>query len=255
MTEVAKEVMGQFPIDDLCFILTAGLFAVLAFPFDIFSFNFISLATFNWADLPSLVSSNFKPFVNLTYLGQFQDRFYILLLASLPFGVMIYFSSSIYEKLNSLLSRLFKRFLRETPREKFGTAKLKEDIVMEEKFRNASIARKLRFYRWLKDRGVNKYIVFIWSMRQVATALLFGIETLLFVYVLPSSILVLISTPSSWVTCLTWSVISLLLLLFFARFAYFDFEKRYNKTHGELFATFVEEERFNAQEWDFKYSS
>jgi hypothetical protein len=222
MAEVAKEVMGQFPIDELCFIFASGLFILLAFPFDIFSFDFSSPVAFDIGEFSKWVYSSFAPFANLKYVGwQFPTYLAMLFFASLPLGVIMYLLFGVYERSNHFIMSSIGRVFGTTPKELFCN---------EHKFDGAPMHVKLEFYLWLKEKGVNRFMTLLWSMRSISTGLLYGSETF--------SLLVILSLLlGARTSILEWLGFSVILVLFFY-FCFVAFQKRSNDLVDVLFTTF-----------------
>lgn len=211
--EAAKETLGQFPIDDLFFILTSGLFVVMAFPFDIFNFDFSLLPTFSITDLPKLASSNFAPFINLKYLGvQFPTYLIMLVLLSIPFGMMIYLLDGAYQRLNYIV-------MRGRVKERFCKSEIGE----------VPLGVILDFYEWLREKKMGKYASLLWSMKSTSTGLLYGGET----FILFVSISMLLARRVYW----EWFVFSFI-LTFFLYAIHIIYQRRYNTLFDALYNTY-----------------
>jgi hypothetical protein len=214
--EAAVETLGQFPIDVLFLMLTSGLFVVMAFPFDIFRIDFSSLQTFSITDLPKLVSSNFAPFINMKYLGvQFPTYLIMLLLVSIPFGVVIYLLYGVYERFNHVLMRGF----------------VKKRICKSE-MNEVALGVKLEFYKWARENRMGKYISLILSLKAIAAGLLYGGET--FILIVFISMLLAWRAYWGW----GWFVFSIILTVFLY-VVELIYDRRSNEVSDALYNTFL----------------
>jgi len=242
MTEVVEKVMGQFPIDELCFILAAGLVTIMTFPFDIIRL-LSSSANINWAELSSIIS-NFEPFVNLQHVlasEHVAELFVVFLLSSVLIGILIYLSAAAFEKANDLLGMFLKKYKCHPKRLVLWMSKIasKEPCEMEkssvsnpsddnDEFETAHPFYKLKFYEWLRMRKVDRYVLLLWTMRRVSTALLFCSEIFW--------VLALLSAALSHIWLLVaWSSFIVVVTYFFF---YATFEIQYEKSHKVLYKTF-----------------
>ncbi len=256
MTEVAEEVIGHFPIEELCFILTAGLFITLTFPFDIGKV-LSSPVDINWAELPSIISSNFKPFVNLLNVLASEhvgELFVVLLLSCIPVGVMIYLSLTVYEKANKSVGDFLKKYKLDPKRRvrwMWDTTSKKEHRVnnRNDEFISADDDHKLRFYEWLGAKKIGRFVLFLWAMRSVSEALLYGSETF--------GLLTLMSAiiPMFWNQVSTeiwiWVVYSTFIFFVIYVFVYSPFKAKYDMYNERYYKSFRKEELVITDEADF----
>jgi hypothetical protein len=249
--KVAEKVMGQFPIDELCFILAAGLLTTMTFPFDIIRL-LSSSANINWTELPSIIS-NFKPFVNLLYVltsEHVAELFVVLLLSSIPVGIMIYLSLAVYEKANDSLGRFLKYYTGHPKRlvlRMLGITSEKKPNEAEEpsvsnsndpndKFETSNsarvICRNLKFSEWLRAKKVDRYFLFLRTMRSVSTTLLYGSETFWLLAVL-SAVLPLLWLHVS-IDIWLWVAYSAFIVVVIYLFFYAPFQTIYETSHSKI---------------------
>ena len=174
--ENAKGIIDYFPINELLFVLTAGVFIVISFPFDIFNF-FTDLPSIDYSlgnviPLPDL-SYYFQPFGNLHYLklDNFATGLVLIIFLSLLIGAIMVCSISIFEWVNRRISWPFRYFYRK----KYG--KEREDIKKDWIATN----EQMSFHRWLERNHLGREILYVSTMRQVSVAFLYGSETLFLV--------------------------------------------------------------------------
>ena len=229
--ESVNNALEKFPINQIIFILTVGIFIVISFPYDYNNLLAIGLDKikfynlFGVIPLPQINSStdSFQPFVNLQYL-QSTSGFPIgvtqTILFSLPVGVLIYSLSDIYEKANHGLKWfvyfIFRRSL--TPK---GNKLTKRGID------------HISFSNWEIRRHQGRYINFLTSVREVNTGLLYGTETLL-LFVLISTILQGNQYHYGWL------FLSFILCLFFG-VSYLLSEYKFNKEFNNLMDIYRQE--------------
>ena len=113
--ETAKGIVDSFPINQIIFILTIGVFIILFFPFDIYRFFTESNLTFtSWNYIPipnlSILSNMFQPLVNLNYLklDTIASGLAFILFFALIVGAIMHCSIGIFQWVNSKLSIPFR---------------------------------------------------------------------------------------------------------------------------------------------------
>jgi len=198
LSDIAREVLGRFPIENLGFVFVAGFFTVVSFPFDLFSRDF-SRSTYlsivseqsvscslNWLGL------KFDPFVNIKYLGyQFPTGLAELVLVSLPVGLLLYVLFELYGWINRRPYALYLRFIRRdrSSSEEIGKpfdSPISSDSpikkwVCGKRLSFDSHEQELDFYDWLKETGIVKSIDFLVLMRSSFEGILYGSETFFFI--------------------------------------------------------------------------
>ena len=230
--ESVNNALEKFPIHQIIFILTVGIFIVISFPYDYNNLLTIGLDKikfynlFGVLPLPqiNLSTDSFQPFVNLQYLRSSSSDFSIgvaqTILFGLPVGVLIYSLSDLYEKANHgvkwFVYFIFRRSL--TPK---GNKLTKRGID------------HISFSNWEIKRNQGRYVNFLASVREVNTGLLYGTETLLF--------LVLISTILQGNQYhYGWLFLSFILCLFFG-VIYLLSEYKFNKEFNNLMDIYGQE--------------
>jgi hypothetical protein len=175
--ETAKGIIDYFPINEILFILAAGVFTVLSFPYDVFQlFSDSQSAQFSlWYGIPipklSDISAYYKPFGNLHYLNlnNFATGLAFVIFLSLIVGSIVYCSTGIFEWINRRLSwgyrGVYKKILGKGKDEK------KKDWI--------SINDETNFYRWVSINHLDRHVEYAASMRQVNVAFLYSSEILL----------------------------------------------------------------------------
>ncbi len=116
--ESAEKAFNTFPIEMIFFIIVIGLFVVLSFPFDLpsmYSKSPVIVSSYNgisFHNLSNYLDEGFHPFVNVNLLsgGNFLTGAGILILCSLPVGVLLFLLYSIYEMINHLPKLIICKF-------------------------------------------------------------------------------------------------------------------------------------------------
>jgi hypothetical protein len=179
MAEVAKDILGRFPIDQVLYIFVSGFFLVIAFPFD---FSSLDLSH----GLPSIVlllnymSGNFAPFVGIKYLGaEFPTGLVKMLLASLPVGVCFFYLYGAFQSFNNIVMKHAKRVFRRNVSDVFRIVFRKHvSIVLH-------IEKQVThrdFYEWAKQKELG-----IWAMRLAILGLFNATEVFLVVILVSSA--------------------------------------------------------------------
>jgi hypothetical protein len=223
--ETAKELMGRFPIDDIFFILSSGIFVVFSFPFDVFKAlsNGLPTLTINidsFTNLKIYIDQNFEPFASIKYLGDFPNGLIKLLLLSLAVGAMIYLLYAIYEKSNHFIMRQFEKIA--------GFTIKNRACKSETRSKPMPTADALDFLDWVQKRRLGKSIDVLWSMRALGDGLFYGCETFF--------LIIILSCLFGWHLS-EWLLFSFLLgvFLYVAQIAY---EIRFRGTYDRLVQAF-----------------
>jgi hypothetical protein len=169
---------------------------------------------------------------------------------------MMYLSLAVYEKANDKVGRfldkhklhpkgLAHRIASEEP-SKAAEPRASNSNDPNDKFETAKIYYKLKFYEWLRWKKVDRYFLFLWTMRSVSTALLYGSETF-WLLALFSAVLSLLWLPVSiniwlWLACSTFIVV--VIYLFF----YAPFQTKYEMSHRKIYEVFRNWELSSANE-------
>lgn len=171
--------LGRFPTENLAFILIAGFYTVISFPFNFFSTDFTDVTRLTIPDiglygLHELSTATFAPFINIKYLGYpFPAGLLQLLLLGLLPGFVIFLLYTVYEWLNGLPAILLSHLRK-------SNKKPPESIVktwVAGKRLNLDIQETLNFYKWLRGKRIDRYFVFLTSICSSSEGLLFGNET------------------------------------------------------------------------------
>jgi hypothetical protein len=203
---IAGDIAGRFPIDELFLIMSAGIFLVLCFPFDIYQLSAkgvpqpsldssgFSNPFDHLANLSIYIRGNFTPFVAIKYLNDFPNGLVKILLLSFPVGMTVYFLFSYYEKANHRIRQRLERVRARKNRPK------SENDNRDGKA-NSSESRALRdeseFSDWSTSKGYRKLFDFIFSMDAVASGLLYATETFILIVLLSAGLACLFQNSAS----------------------------------------------------------
>ena len=204
MSDIIKELFGEFPLDLIMLVISAGLLFTCFFPFDIMSLDFTAgmQSPTSFEDislLPGLIEQNYKPFVMLSYFADFPNGLIKILLLSFIPGLLIFFLQRQIEYVNHIMMR--------------GWVKKKLDLPFTYlgKQGTENTAEGLKFSKWLKDNHLVKFIGFFWKVHYIPIGWLFALE-ILFGISLVSAIIASMGSSVSW-SLIFWSLIFFLLLL------------------------------------------
>ena len=199
--------------------MTIGVFIILFFPFDIYRFFTESNLTFtSWNYIPipnlSILSSGFQPLINLNYLklDNIASGLAFILFFALLVGAVAYCSIGILQWANSKLSYLLRIIFKATSESK-----------KENKKNWGNVASTMDFQFWVQKHHLEKYFTYIATMREVATAFLYGSELLVLVTLLSG---IFVEDKTLW---LGWSIIMILIFVSLATI-YESYEPSYWRT-------------------------
>mgnify|MGYP000909230134 CR=1 FL=1 len=228
--ESLDKASALFPIHQVIFILTVGLFIVISFPFDyneLLNFTKVTFTDeFGLLPMPNGISltDNFQPFVNLQYLGNnaidFSSGVLQMVLLSLPIGALIYSISKVYEVFNRAFTTCVCFIIGKKPKTKGINL---DDHGVD----------NLSFNIWVGRRHLGRHINFLASIREVNTGLLYGAQTLLLFVLIPA----IIYHNSYFIG---WLIISLTLCTFFG-VTYLLSEYKFKKENESLVDCYKEE--------------
>ena len=211
MTEVAKEIMGRFPVDQLAFIFASGFFLVVAFPFDVSSLDF-SRGLPSTVALLDCVRWNFAPFVGIKYLGaEFPSGLVKMILMSVPTGMFFFFFYDVFRDVNRfVMQRVVVRYI---------THRSVSDLMGIQTNRAPK-----EFYDWFVERRIGKFWDFMGVMSLASLGLFYSCEFFLLIVIL------------SWIAraCTFEAVIAASVLCAFLYFAVKVYDRRYNDSFASL---------------------
>lgn len=208
--EAGKEIIGRFPIEEIFLVVSYGLFVLISFPFDIFKVkapppNTSEIGWWNFLQVfASLVKNNFDPFANVKHLGEnFPNYLVEAFLLSLVFGLAVVF---LYNQFNYVNHRIRSPFT--WMHRKIKTANATKDDEKEKTSLILSEHEELAYANWIRKRGYQKLLDFLYSMDNVATGLLYGVESFSLIVVIS---LVIIGLNDLQLPKFEWIVLSLAL--------------------------------------------
>lgn len=218
---LSKEIVTRLQIDELFFVLSAGLFFVATFPFDIFRISERIVSDFSldfYTKIPSLVQENFAPLANISYFGrEFPTGLTWMMLTSLVVGAMFYFLYTVYEYVNSLPGKLYRRIFNK-----------------QLSGRHKGASSLSAFSEWVAQKKLSAYISLIYSMRAVILGLLYAGETLIVVVLIPLGFVV--GFHADW---LAYFILALIIFAFI--FCVYEInEYRFGRTITRVIGEFEE---------------
>jgi hypothetical protein len=217
--EIARGIADYFPVNEILFVLTSGVFIVISFPFDVFKFFVdspsVKFLLWNGIPIPEMpeISMYFLPFGNLHYLklDNFAAGLALIIFLSLLVGAFIYCSMGVLEWANRRISWLYRYLYKK--RSGVERDHRKKDWI--------SINDQMDFHRWLKKNHLQREVAYLASMRQIIAGFLYGSQ-ILFVVTLVSGIFMR-NNIEFW---LGWTIIITVIALFIS-FIYESHESRY----------------------------
>jgi len=244
--ETGNEILGRFPIDQLCFLLAGGLFLVFSFPFGIsYNADFLrGVPPLNFTNIipyfkesieysADYIALNFSPFVNINYLNDFPNGLIKILLLSFPCGTIFFFFYDVYKRTNHFFKVLFwDYFLKNIINRKNKNEK-------KENLRDGNDQINLReyfdFFDWIRKKDLGKFFDFMLAMHKITIGLLYSCETY-FLISLFSLFAVLLRTG---IIHLEWLILPIVLNVFFY-IVFRVYDKRYESIYNNLFMGFKE---------------
>jgi hypothetical protein len=229
--DVPAEVASKFPLAIIVMVFSAGLLFTALLPFDIMSYDFgngLSLPSFqNASNTGIFIENSYQPLVNMKYLSDFPNGLIKILLFSLVPGVFFLFSQDWFDWLNKQpLHGRIKNYL-----EKKGKFHRLPDI---------SVARNIRFVRWLKEKDYLNYLDVITSLRFVPIGCFYVLETL----TLFTIFLVLAVSIMKWaVSTLVWWVLVFILFALITYLLMLMSESYVNRRIKDIYNTFENESK------------